>query len=306
MAFLRAFGAMTPPRVVSNIEIAERVGKTPEWIVEMSGIEQRRWASADTSLAELAAAAAAACLDRAGMAAKAIGMLIVASGSAEQRFPGPASQVARQMGIEGAPALDLPMASAGSLFGLAIAAGMSGTYGDVMVIGAEKMSAVIEAAPLDANTAILFGDGAGACIVSASEGTWRIVDSVLHSDGTYADALRLPLSGGIAMEGMTVIMQASRKIPAAISELLARNQREAAAIDHFVMHQANWNLMLRVARALQVPPERFVSNIRRYGNTSSASMLIAAAEAEFTGNTLCLAAFGAGLHWGALLAERTC
>jgi 3-oxoacyl-[acyl-carrier-protein] synthase-3 len=101
-----------------------------------------------------------------------------------------------------------------------------------------------------------------------------------------------------------VIMQASRKVPAAITELLERNQRPAAEVDHFIMHQANQNLIVRIARALGVPQARFFSNIRKYGNTSSASMLIAAAEAELTGSSLCLAAFGAGFHWGALLADR--
>jgi 3-oxoacyl-[acyl-carrier-protein] synthase-3 len=305
MAFLRAFGAMTPPRVVTNVEIAERVGKTPEWILDVSGIEERRWAAADCGVVDLALCAASSCLDRAGVAAASIGMVIVASGSAEQRFPGPAAQVAQRLGLEGAPALDVPAASAGSLFGLAMAARLADVYGEILVIGSEKMSAVIEGAPLDPNTAILFGDGAGACLVSASEGPWRIVDTVLHSDGSFAGALRLPLSGPLAMEGMTVIMQASRKIPAAISEVLRRNNREAAAIDHFILHQANLNLIVRIARALGVPQSHFASNIRRYGNTSSASMLIAAAEAELSGSAMVLAAFGAGFHWGALLADRT-
>jgi 3-oxoacyl-[acyl-carrier-protein] synthase-3 len=304
MAFLRAFGAMTPPRVVTNVEIAECVGKTPEWILDVSGIEERRWAAPDTGIVDMALCAASSCLDRAGIAASSIGMVIVASGSAERRFPGPASLVAHRLGLESAPALDIPAASAGSLFGLAMAARLADVYGEILVIGSEKMSAVIEGAPLDPNTAILFGDGAGACLVSASEGPWRIVDTVLHSDGAFAEALRLPLSGPLAMEGMTVIMQASRKIPAAIAEVLKRNDREPAAIDHFVMHQANLNLIVRIARSLGVPQSRFASNIRRYGNTSSASMLIAAAETELTGNAMVMAAFGAGFHWGAMLADR--
>jgi 3-oxoacyl-[acyl-carrier-protein] synthase-3 len=302
--FLRAFGAMTPARVVPNAEIAERIGKTPEWILDVSGIEERRWAPPETSVADLALCAASSCLNRAGIPASAVGMLILASGSAEWRFPGPAAEVAHRLGLEGAPALDLPAASAGSLLGLAIAARMAGLYREILVIGAEKMSAVLESAPLDPNTAMLFGDGAGACLVSADTGEWSIVDTVLHSDGAFSEALRLPLSGPLAMDGMTVILQASRKIPGAITELLRRNRREAARIGHFVLHQANHNLTVRVARALGVPQSRFVSNIRRYGNTSSASMLLAAAEADLSGESLCLAAFGAGFHWGAMLADR--
>jgi 3-oxoacyl-[acyl-carrier-protein] synthase-3 len=304
MAFLRAFGAHFPPRVVSNAEIAARIGKPAAWIVEMSGIEERRWADATISVADLGAAAATDCLAKAGVAAPEVGMVIVASGSAERRFPGPAAETALKLGIAGVAALDVPVASAGSLIGLALATALAERYNNILVVGAEKVSAVIEAAPLDPNTAMLFGDGSGACLVSASGGVWRIVDSVLHSDGSFAGALQLPLSGGLTMDGLTVIMQAARKIPSAIMELLARAGRTASDVDHFVMHQANLNLIVRVARALKVPEDRFYSNIARYGNTSSASMLAAAAGAELSGRTLCLAAFGAGFHWGALLADR--
>ena len=304
MPYLRAFGAQLPPRVVSNAEIAARISKPPEWIVEVSGIEERRWARESATVADLAAAAGVDCLTRAGIAAADVGMVIVASGSSQRRFPGPAAETALHLGIAGVPAVDVPIASAGSLFGLVLAAALADRYGNILVIGAEKMSAVIEAGALDPNTAILFGDGAGACLVSAAAGPWRIVDSVLHSDGSFTSALRLPLTGPFEMEGMTVIMQASRKIPSAINEVLARAGRAASEIDHFVMHQANLNLIVRVARALKVPEDRFCSNIARYGNTSSASMLIAAAEAELGGSRLCMTAFGAGFHWGALLAER--
>jgi 3-oxoacyl-[acyl-carrier-protein] synthase-3 len=304
MAYLRAFGAYLPPRVVANPEIAARIGKTAEWIVEVSGIQERRWADPATAVADLAAAAGSDCLIRAGARAADVGMVIVASGSSERRFPGPAVETALKLGLGAIPALDVPIASAGSLFGLSLALPLAERYGNILVIGAEKMSAVIESAELDANTAILFGDGAGACLVSASEGEWRVVDFVLHSDGSFANALQLPLAGALAMEGLTVIMQASRKIPSAVQEVLVRAGRTAADLDHFLIHQANLNLIVRVARALKVPEHRFFSNITSYGNTSSASMLIAAAEAELSGRLLCLASFGAGFHWGAMLAER--
>jgi 3-oxoacyl-[acyl-carrier-protein] synthase-3 len=304
MAYLRAFGAYLPPRVVANAEIAARIGKTAEWVVEVSGIQQRRWADPAITVADLAAAAGSDCLRRAEASAADVGMVIVASGSSERRFPGPAAETALKLGLGAIPALDVPIASAGSLFGLSLAVSLAERYGNILVIGAEKVSAIIESAELDANTAILFGDGAGACLVSASEGAWRVVDFVLHSDGSFATALQLPLAGALAMEGLTVIMQASRKIPSAIQEVLVRAGRTAAELDHFVIHQANLNLIVRVARALKVPEQRFFSNIVSYGNTSSASMLIAAAEAELSGRLLCLASFGAGFHWGAMLAER--
>ena len=169
-SFLHAFGCHVPERVVTNAEIAARVGRTAEWIESASGIRERRWADAETTVADLAMAAAGDCLARAGTAASALGLVVVASGSARAGFPGPAAEVAARLGLEGTPAMDVPMASAGSLFGLAMASQMAGRFGDVLVIGAEKMSAVIEAQPLDPNTAILFGDGAGAVLVSARPG----------------------------------------------------------------------------------------------------------------------------------------
>ena len=179
-AYLHAFGAYLPDRVVTNAELSGRLGCSEEWIEKASGIRERRWAGADTSVADLAAEAASACLARAGVEASQIGLLILASGSAPPGFPAPAAGVATRLGMGSAPALDLPMASAGSLFGLALAARAAEAYGDVLVVAAEKMSAVIEAHPLDQNTAILFGDGAGAALVSSRPGAWKILDCALH------------------------------------------------------------------------------------------------------------------------------
>jgi len=164
--------------------------------------------------------------------------------------------------------------------------------------------------PLDKNISILFGDGAGACLIQPQGPGLEYVDSALHSDGTWAGELQLGSSGPIHMNGPVVIMQASRKIPAVIAELLKRNSLEPEAIGAFIMHQANRNLIVRVARALNVPEDRFYSNIRRYGNTSSASMLIAASEwraqnTPVAGTPICFAAFGAGFHWGAVLCIAT-
>ena len=304
MAYLRGFGAFVPERIVGNAEIAARVGKTPEWILEISGISERRWAGPDVTVADMAVAAAEDCLTRSGVAASAVGMLMVASGSAERRFPGPAAVVALRLGLTaGVPAIDLPMASVGSLYGMALASRLAGEFGTVLVIGAEKMSAVVDREPADPNTAILFGDGAGACVVS-NEGRLKILGSVLHSDGTFAEDLRLGFDGILQMNGMAVILQAGRKIPAAIHEVLTQHGMPPASVERFVMHQANQNLIVRVARSVGVPAERFYSNIGRLGNTSSASMLLAAAECWTEARSICFAAFGAGFHWGALLAVQ--
>ena len=303
MAFLRGFGAFLPERVVGNDEIALRIGKPAQWIYENSGILERRWAAADVTVADLAVRAAEDCLTRSGVEASTVGMVIVGSGSSERRFPGPASVVAQRLGLDGVPALDLPMASAGSLFGMALGARLaSAEFGDVLVIGAEKMSTVIDREPADPNTAILFGDGAGACLISSEVGRLRIAGSVLHSDGSFAEDLRLGFDGVLQMNGIAVIVQAGRKVPRAIDEVLARNGVAASSVERFVMHQANRNLIVRVAKSVGVPAELFYSNISRYGNTSSASMLIAASECWADARSICFAAFGAGFHWGALLA----
>jgi len=169
------------------------------------------------------------------------------------------------------------------------------------------MSSIVLRKPPDRNTAILFGDGAGACLLDAERGAARIVDHAMYSDGNFADSLALQPDGTLSMNGRSVILQASRKLPRVISEILERNRLSAADVPVFLMHQANQNLMDGVARALRVPADRFFSNIGKYGNTSSASLFIAAAEWQAGGGfqqgaPAVFAAFGAGFHWGALLA----
>jgi 3-oxoacyl-[acyl-carrier-protein] synthase-3 len=305
-AYLHAFACHLPERVVTNAELAARLDKTAEWIESASGIRERRWAGAGTSVADLAVAAAEDCLRRGQTEAGSIGMLIVASGSAARGFPGPAAEIAQRMGLGQAPGLDLPMASAGALFGMALAARMAEVYGDVLVVGAEKMSAVIEGGPLDPNTAILFGDGAGAALVSTRPGPWRIRDVVLHSDGQYRDDLAWDGAGPLRMKGLSVVLQASRKLPSAIHEVLERQHIAPQDVAAFLLHQANLNLLTRVAKTLGVDSERVFTNIERYGNTSSASLLIAAAEwaaANPARGPVVFSAFGAGFHWGAMVAD---
>jgi 3-oxoacyl-[acyl-carrier-protein] synthase III len=305
MAGILGFGAFVPSRVVGNLEIGALTGAAPDWILHVSGIEERRFAAVDETVADLATAAAQDCLARCGLEASALGMILVASGTSERRFPGPAVTVAHRLGLTGTPALDLPLPSAGAMVALALAARLVPEYGHILVVGAEKMSGVVGRPPIEPGVAVLFGDGAGACIVSAAGGA-EILDSVVYSDGAFAEDLRLEFDAPLRMNGRAVIMQASRKIPRAIAELLERQGVAAADVDTFIMHQANQNLIDGVARALGVASDRFFSNIRRYGNTSAASMLIAAAEwsvgAGFrSGAPVVFAGFGAGFHWGAML-----
>jgi 3-oxoacyl-[acyl-carrier-protein] synthase III len=308
MAFVREFGSWLPERVVTSEEAGAWVGSESSWVVNVSGIEERRFACDEDSVADLAARAGVDCLRRAGMEATELGMVMVASGSAERAFPGPASVAANILGASGIPALDVPMASAGSLFGLSMASRLAEKVGPILVIGAEKMSRIVAREPRERGVAVLFGDGAGACLVTPDRGKAEILDSVLGSDGTFAEDLTLEDGAPIRMNGRSVILQASRKIPAAIRAVLEKYSIAPADVLSFLMHQANQNLIDKVANTLGVPSAKFFSNIRRYGNTSSASMLIAAAEWSREqgfqpGAPVVFAAFGAGFHWGAVLAR---
>ena len=306
-ALIRGFGSYLPVRIVNNAEIGERAGCDAEWIASVSGIVERRFAEPEESVAAMGCAAARDCLDRCGASPSDVGLILFASGSSESRFPAPGSEAARLLGLAGIPVIDLPLASAGSLFGLALAADLVGTYREVLIVASEKMSSIVLQEPPDRNTAILFGDGAGAALVSAQQGDALLAGSVLHSDGCFAGDLRLGLDGPLQMNGPVVILQSSRKIPGAIREVLEKTGLSADSVDWFLMHQANRNLIVRVAQALGVPAEKFYCNIAHCGNTSSASMLIAAAEWSKSerfhpGRSVVFAGFGAGFHWGAVVA----
>lgn len=308
MAYIAAFGSYVPSRIVDDTELAQMLGVDAAWVYQAAGIEERRYASDDETVDFMAAKAAENCLAQAGVSVDQVGMLIVSSASAEFRFPGPAAATAHRLGLGDRPAIDLPMASTGALVGMALAAQLAPQYGNVLVVASEKMSTVVTRPPMDKNTAILFGDGAGACLISANAGEYRIVDSVLHTDGSFAADLQLGCTGTLEMNGRSVIMHASRKLPAVIQEVLQQNEKTPSDVAWFLMHQANQNLMNRVAKALGVPNERLYSNIAKYGNTSSASLLIAADEWHSTisdrAGTICFAVFGAGFHWGSMLACR--
>ena len=310
MPFLRAFGHSLPERVVTNDELAQACAVDPAWIRDVSGIEQRRYAADTDTVAGLAVQAAHACLANAGLSAADLGMLIVSSGSADRFCPGPAAEVAAALGLNATPALDIPVASAGSLTGLATAAQFAPSVGRVLVVGSEIMSRRVDRTPDGKNTAILFGDGAGAALIDPSEGFARIVDHALYTDGSASEILFItPNEQGqlrLHMDGGAVILQASRKLPRAITTLLEKHGLAPSQLGHVLMHQANLNLIQRVAKATAIDPARFFVNIARYGNTSSASLLIAASEwraqtPSFT-EPLLMTAFGAGLNWGALLA----
>lgn len=306
MAFIRGFGHYLPARVVPNAEIGQLVGADSQWISGVSGIAERRFATQQETVVSMATAAARDCLGRAGATSADLGMIIVASGSAERRFPGPAASVAHNLGLDATAAIDLPIASAGSLFGMALASRLCESLDNILVIGAEKMSAVVLREPMERGVAVLFGDGAGACLIGRDSGRARVVDSAMYTDGAFTEDLKLDFDTPLQMNGRSVILQASRKIPRAIMDLLEKHRCAPADVDVFLMHQANRNLIARVAQAVGVGEDKFFTNIERYGNTSTASMLIAASEWSAqsgfrAGGLVIFASFGAGFHWGAVL-----
>lgn len=310
MPFIKEFGSYLPSRIVSSEEAGAWVNTLANWIINVSGIEERRFAAEEESVSDMAAAAAKDCLERSGISAKEVGMVLVSSGSAERQFPGPAAETALKLGIPGIPAIDLPLASAGAIFGLSLASRLTEQVGRVLVVAAEKMSQVVAREPQERGVAVLFGDGAGAALVTPDEGFAEVLDSEIASDGSYAPDLCLDWDQPLKMNGRTVILQASRKIPGVIRSVLERNSVDPGSVPVYLLHQANQNLIVRVAEAIGVPAERFFSNIAKYGNTSSASMLIAASEWIHShklskGDPVVFAAFGAGFHWGSLLA-RVC
>lgn len=309
MSFIKDYGAWLPERVVTSAEAGAWVGSDAEWVRTVSGIEERRFATDEESVSDMAAWAGLDCLRRAGMPASSLGLVIVASSTGDRSFPGPAAETGLKLGIPGKPTLDITMASAGSLFALGLAKRLTNPMGPILVIGSEKMSTVVTREPRERGVAVLFGDGAGAVLVTPDSGSLELVDVELGSDGTYASDLCLEVNKPLRMNGRCVIMHASRKVPAAIRAVLQRHDFLPADVGAFLMHQANQNLIVKIAAALKVPVERFYSNIVRYGNTSSASMLIAAAEwarempVLKQGTPVVFSAFGAGFHWGAVLAR---
>jgi 3-oxoacyl-[acyl-carrier-protein] synthase-3 len=308
MAFIRGFGSYLPSHIVTNDELAKDCAVEPSWILEMSGIEERRYAADGETVTTLGIAAAQDCVRNCGISPTDLGLILVSSGSSERFCPGPAANIAFGLGLNATPALDIPVASAGSLIGIALAAQLAPSFGKVLVVGSEIMSRRVQRTPQGKNTAILFGDGAGAVLIDPAEGMLAITGQTLFTDGSASEVLHVT-DGLLVMNGQDVIMKATRKIPAAIKSLFAEQNITGDAVAQVLMHQANLNLIKKVATSIGVPIERFFVNIQRYGNTSSASMLIAAHEwdqqragAPIEGPVL-LTAFGTGLNWGALLAS---
>ena len=327
--YLTGFGAALPEREVTNAELAPQLGVTSEWIETNSGIRARRWVNTNQSTSELAAEAVQAALRDAGLGTDQLDYLIGGTLSPDYQVPGIAPLVQRRLtGCRMLPALDVRAGCAAILYSLQVAQGLlaAGTAQHVACFGAEAQSKGLDIHPRAAELSMLFGDGAGALIVSRApkpDGlSLRLLDVLIATDGSFAEDLIVRAPGTAngarwfdetqslfgAMNGRTVILQAVRKLSEAALEITKRNGLKPEQIDVVVPHQANLNLLHALGKRLNILTERIVVNVDRYGNTSGASAFLALQQAHEekrfrAGAYVLLLAFGAGFMWGAALCQ---
>jgi 3-oxoacyl-[acyl-carrier-protein] synthase-3 len=308
MSALAGFGHFLPASVLTNEALAAEFQIDPAWIVSMCGIETRRMVAADETVCDLAERASQACLLDAGITADKLGAIIACTGTPHRVFPGVSAEVQKRLGAPGIPAFDLHLASVSGLFGVALANKMCEQWGPTLVVGAETMTRALAQGPRIKETAILFGDGSGACLVTPGDSPLAIRDICVSSDATFSEALRMDFGSSLQMDGRTIIMHAVRKLTRAISEMLEKHSLPVDQVGLFIFHQANLRLLERLMKELKIEHGRCFVNIEKYGNTSSASWLVAASEAKAAGllrpgMKVVIAAFGAGLSWGTALVE---
>ena len=308
MPSLAGFGHYLPADTLTNAALAAEFQVEPEWILKMCGIETRRVVAPGETVCDLAERAAQTCLQNAGISADKLGAIIASTGTPHRMFPGVSAEVQKRLNAPGIPAFDVHLASIGGLYGLALAHRLCESWGPILVVAAETMSRALAQGARAKETAILFGDGAGACLVAPGQGSLSLRDIRVASDASFSDALSMEYGSTLQMDGRTIIMHAVRKLSRSISELLEKNSLRADQVGLFVFHQANLRLLERLMKELKINPSQCFVNGDKYGNTSSASWLIAASEAKAAGllrpgMKVVIAAFGAGLSWGAALVE---
>lgn len=338
--FLIGAGASLPSRVVANAEIAPLLGVTSDWIEANSGIRERRWVEPGQSTSDLAIAAVRDALDDASLSSDQVDYLLGCTLSPDYQVPGIAALVQRKLdGCRQIPALDIRAGCAGILYSLQLACGLieSGAARNVVCFGAEAQSKGLDLNPRSAELSMLFGDGAGAIVVSGEQESpsnsrkppdLSIEDILVETDGRFAEDLivRAPGTGNGArwidpeqmaaglqygsMQGRSVILHAVRKLADAAVRITKRNSLSLAQVDVVIPHQANANLLRALAKKLSISEERVVTNVERYGNTSGASAFLAFWQARqehrfHAGSNVLILAFGAGFTWGAALC-RVC
>lgn len=324
-AHITGWGMSVPERVLTNDDLAQMVDTNDKWIRSRTGIQERRIADADETTASLAAEAALNALRVANLPPDRVDLIIVSTSSPEHIFPSTASLVQDRIGANNAGAFDLSAACTGFIYGLNMAAQsiITGSIDSALVIGSETLSRIVDWT--DRNTCILFGDGAGAFVLQASDEPGGVLSAVMRSDGSGGDLLTLPAGGSAipatpqtVLDGLHYIKMNGREVFRFATRVMANASRETAAkanlpiedIALIIPHQANKRIIEAAARGLKLPMKRFAVNVQRYGNTSTASIPIAACEAFANGqlkrgDNVIFVGFGAGLTWGALTAQWT-
>jgi 3-oxoacyl-[acyl-carrier-protein] synthase-3 len=304
-------GSALPRRRVTNAELASSVDTSDEWIVERTGIRNRYIAGEGETTGTLATAAARRALESAGVDARDIGLIVLATATPDQTFPSTATKVQAALGINDCVAFDVHAVCTGFLYALTVADSMlrSGTADKALVIGAETFSRILDWD--DRATCVLFGDGAGALVLSAEHTESGIIATRLHADGRHNDLLFVDggpsttgTVGKLRMKGREVFRHAVVNLAAVLNEVLASAGLTAADVDWVVPHQANARILDATARKLGLPPEKIVVTVDRHANTSAASVPLAFDTAVKDGrikrgDLVVLEAMGGGFTWGA-------
>ena len=306
-------GSYLPEQVRTNADLEKMVETSDEWIVTRTGIRERRIAAPNETVATLGFEAAKNALDMAGVKPEQIGLIVVATTSGTHAFPSSACQIQAMLGINGCPAFDVAAACAGFTYALSIADQYvkNGAVDYALVIGADVLARTCN--PDDRGTIIIFGDGAGAVVLGASEEP-GIISTHLHADGRYGELLTLPNADRIepenpvylTMAGNEVFKVAVTELAHIVDETLAANNLDRSALDWLVPHQANLRIISATARKLGMSMDNVVVTLDRHGNTSAASVPCALDEAVRDGRIqrgqlILLEAFGGGFTWGSAL-----
>ena len=314
-------GAYAPKRILTNAELEKMVDTSDEWIVQRTGIRERRIADPSEATSDLALRAAQQALERAGVEPGEIDFIVVGTTTGDMAFPTTANILQHRLGCRNAGSIDLYAACAGSVYSLSVGAQYIQTekYRTVLCVGAECLSRITDYT--DRGTCILLADAAGAVVLRASEDDSGILDTDLYSDGKYWEFLYQPGGGArhpathetvdkrmhfAKMKGNEVFKVAVRMFGEAAERILTRNGFVADDLDLFIPHQANLRIIEAAVKRLKVPMERVIVNVDRYGNTGAASVYVALEEAWTngrlkTGDLVLMAAFGGGFTWGAAL-----
>ena len=316
-------GMSVPKKVVTNNDLAKLMETSHEWIVERTGIEQRHWVEPGETGATLGAAASRQALERAGVDAKDIDLIILATLSPDFNFPGTGVFVQRELGLKEIPCLDIRQQCTGFIYGLSVADAYirTGAFKNILLIGAEVHSTGLDVSTAGRDVTVLFGDGAGAAVIGrATDDKHVILSTHIHADGSEAEILwteypasaRHPRVSAEAMaerrhypsmNGKKVFKHAVTRMPAAIMEGMVANNLKLDDIDMLIPHQANLRINQMVANMIGMPEAKTHNTIMKWGNTTAASIPMCMFDAIEhgkikSGDLVCLVAFGAGLTWG--------